>query len=81
MHSNRNVEASASHVECRNTMDYKGYRASMVCDAEDNIIVGRVLDIDDIISFHGESVSEFELNFHAAVDDYLAAAFSEQRQN
>lgn len=54
-------------------MSYKGYAASMVFDTEDKIIVGRVLDIDDVIAFHGESVSEFESNFHAAVNDYLAA--------
>lgn len=57
-----------------NAMSYKGYTASMVFDAEDKIIVGRVLDIDDIIAFHGESVAEFESNFHAAIDDYLAAS-------
>src|SRR5690554_2876571 len=56
-----------------NTMAYRGYVASMSFDAEDKIIVGRVLDIDDIITFHGESVSEFEANFHAVVDDYIAA--------
>ena len=56
-----------------NTMTYKGYTASMIFDAEDKIIVGRVLDIDDIISFHGESVSEFEVNFHAVIDDYVSA--------
>ena len=57
-----------------NSMIYKGYTASMVFDAEDKIIVGRVLDIDDIISFHGESVAEFEANFHAVIEDYLAAS-------
>ncbi len=57
-----------------NSMSYKGYTASMVFDAEDRIIVGRVLGIDDIISFHGESISEFESSFHATVDDYLAAS-------
>jgi predicted HicB family RNase H-like nuclease len=57
-----------------NSMSYKGYTASMVFDGEDKIIVGRVLDIDDIISFHGQSVTEFESNFHAAVDDYLTAS-------
>ena len=57
-----------------NSMIYKGYTASMVFDAEDKIIVGRVLYIDDIISFHGESVSEFESNFQATVEDYLAAS-------
>lgn len=56
-----------------NTMSYKGYTVSMDFDAEDKVIVGKVLDIDDIICFHGVSVSEFEVNFHAAVDDYIAA--------
>ena len=57
-----------------NTMTYKGYTASMIFDAEDKIIVGRVLDIDDVISFHGESVAEFESNFQATVTDYIAAS-------
>ena len=57
-----------------NFMTYKGYSSTMIFDAEDKIIVGRVQDVDDIISFHGESVSEFESNFHAAVEDYLAAS-------
>lgn len=57
-----------------NTMIYKGYAASMIFDAEDKIIVGRVIDIDDIISFHGESIAEFEAHFHAVVDDYIAAS-------
>jgi predicted HicB family RNase H-like nuclease len=56
-----------------NTMQYRGYVASMIFDAEDKVIVGRVLDIDDIITFHGESVDEFESNFHAVVDDYITA--------
>ena len=56
-----------------NTMSYQGYTASMIFDADDRIIVGRVLDIDDIIVFHGESVTEFESAFQAAVDGYIAA--------
>ncbi len=56
-----------------NTLSYQGYTASMVFDAEDKIIVGRVLDVDDIITFHGESVREFEARFHAVVDDYVCA--------
>ena len=57
-----------------NFMTYKSYSATMIFDAEDKIIVGRVQDVDDIISFHGESVSEFESNFHVAIEDYLAAS-------
>jgi predicted HicB family RNase H-like nuclease len=57
-----------------NSMTYRGYTTSMVFDAEDKIIVGRVLDIDDIITFHGRSIAEFERSFHAAVEGYLAAS-------
>lgn len=57
-----------------NSMSYKGYTATMVFDPQDKIIVGRVQDVDDIISFHGGSVSEFESNFHATIEDYLAAS-------
>ena len=57
-----------------NFMTYKGYTASMVFDVENKIIVGRVQDVDDIISFHGESVADFESNFHSTIDDYLAAS-------
>ena len=56
------------------SMIYKGYTASMVFDTEDKIIVGCVLHIDDIASFHGASVSEFETNFHSAVEGYRAAS-------
>jgi predicted HicB family RNase H-like nuclease len=59
-----------------NTMKYRGYVTSMTFDADDKVIVGRVLDVDDIITFHGQSVSEFESNFHAVLDDYIAACES-----
>jgi hypothetical protein len=68
------VSGEGRYQAMTNTMIYKGYAATMIFDAEDKIIVGRVLDIDDIISFHGESVPEFESNFHAVVDDYIAAS-------
>jgi predicted HicB family RNase H-like nuclease len=56
-----------------NTMTYRSYTATVEFDPDDRILVGRVRDIDDIVVFHGESVAEFELAFHAAIDDYVAA--------
>jgi predicted HicB family RNase H-like nuclease len=56
-----------------NTMKYRGYTARMTFDAEDKILVGKVMDIKDIIVFHAESVQEFETAFHFAVDDYIRA--------
>lgn len=57
----------------KNTMLYRGYTASLDFNPDDNILAGRVLDIDDIIVFHGESVAEFTRAFHEAVDDYICA--------
>ncbi len=57
----------------KNTMKYRGYTASLEFDPDDNILVGRVLGIDDIVSFHGESVATFTIAFHEAVDDYVCA--------
>ena len=56
-----------------NTIDYKGYTARMDFDVEDKIIIGRVMDIDDIITFHGASVTEFETAFKSAIDAYIYA--------
>lgn len=56
-----------------NKMTYKGYTAQMEFDTDDKIIVGRVIDIDDIITFHGTSVVEFETAMQTAVDGYLFA--------
>lgn len=56
-----------------NTMIYKGYTAAMAFDAEDKIIVGRVQDIDDIITFDAVSVAEFEATFRSAIDAYIKA--------
>jgi predicted HicB family RNase H-like nuclease len=56
-----------------NSMTYLGYTARMDFDVDDKIIVGRVVDIDDIITFHGASVPEFEAAFKTAVDGYIHA--------
>jgi predicted HicB family RNase H-like nuclease len=53
-------------------MTYKGYTARIEYDGDDQLLVGRVLGVRDIISFHGETVRETESAFHAAIEDYLA---------
>lgn len=54
-----------------NAMMYNGYAARIEFDAEDRIFTGRLSGIDDIVTFHGESVQELENEFYAAVDGYL----------
>jgi predicted HicB family RNase H-like nuclease len=52
-------------------MSYKGYTARIEFDERDNIFVGRVLGIKNIIGFHGETVSELRTDFEAAIDFML----------
>lgn len=54
-----------------NTMLHKGYTARVEYDERDNILVGRILGIRDIISFHGETVKQLRTQFEHAVKDYL----------
>ncbi len=52
-------------------MTHKNYAARIEYSDEDECFVGRVIGIRDIITFHGESVSEVRLAFQEAVDFYL----------
>jgi predicted HicB family RNase H-like nuclease len=54
-----------------NIMSYKNYTARIEFDGRDNIFVGRVLGLDSVVSFHGESVDELREMFQIAIDDFL----------
>ena len=54
-----------------NTMSYKGYTARVDFDERDNIFVGRVLGLRDIISFEGSTVASLRAEFQAAICDFL----------
>ena len=54
-----------------NTMNHKGYTAHIEFDERDNIFVGRVLGLCEVISFHGETVAGLRMAFEAAIDDFL----------
>ena len=54
-----------------NSLKYKGYAARIDFDPEDEIFVGRVIGINDVIGFHGESAKELKRAFKEAVDHYL----------
>ncbi|MFT3779592.1 MAG: type II toxin-antitoxin system HicB family antitoxin [Ottowia sp.] len=53
-------------------MNFQGYTARVEYDERDDILVGRVLGLRSIISFHGKTVAELRREFSAAVKDYLA---------
>ncbi len=58
-------------------IEYKNYLAELTLDTDDNIIVGRVVNTADIISFHGSSVEEAKSAFHDVLDTYLTTCKEE----
>lgn len=52
-------------------LEYKGYRAMVKYDAEDNIFVGEVFGIADSLNFHGTSVAELKETFEKSIDNYF----------
>lgn len=53
-------------------MRHKGYSAAIRYSEEDGFLVGRILGINDIVSFHGHSVEEVREQFAIALDSYLS---------
>ena len=53
-------------------LEYKGYYASVHFSAEDEVLHGKVIGINDLITFEGSSVRELKKAFRESVDDYLA---------
>lgn len=54
-------------------LEHKGYRAQVEFDDEDGIFFGRLVGINDSVSFHGETAPELRAAFREAVDDYVQA--------
>lgn len=52
-------------------MEYKGYHASMDYDSEENVLVGEIFGINDVVCFEGKDLEEFRTMFEKSVDDYL----------
>ena len=53
-------------------MEYKGYIGKVDFDDEAGIFHGEVVNLRDVITFAGESVTELRQAFQESVDDYLA---------
>ena len=58
-------------------MKYKGFEAAIEYDHDTRLLYGQILGLHEIVGFHGSSVDELELAFHAAVDDYLQDPLNE----
>lgn len=54
-----------------NTLSHKNFHARVEFDAEDDLFVGHIAGINDVVGFHGDSVDALKTAFREAVDDYI----------
>jgi len=52
-------------------LQYKNYYASVSFSAVDEVFYGKIIGINDLVSFEGSSVKELKTAFKEAVEDYL----------
>ena len=55
-----------------NLLHYKGYTGEVEVDAEVGVLFGRVLAIQDVVTFEGATVAEVTQAIRDSVNDYLA---------
>jgi predicted HicB family RNase H-like nuclease len=55
----------------KNLLNYKGYFGSLKFSDEDNVFHGRIIGINDRITYEGDSVQNLLWDFNSAVDEYL----------
>ena len=55
-----------------NIMTHDGYEAQVTYDEEAAVFHGEVVNLRDIVTFQGRSVTELKRAFKASVADYLA---------
>ena len=58
-------------VNMANVLSYRDFQGSIEISMEDNCLFGRVLHIDDVITYEGDSPQKLEESFKAAIENYL----------
>ena len=54
-----------------NVLEYKGYCGTVELSVTDNVLFGKVMGVNSLISYEGDSVQSLRKDFENAVDDYL----------
>jgi len=53
------------------SMKYRGYHGSVDVSIEDGVLHGKILFIDDLVTYEADTVPALQTEFRAAVDDYI----------
>jgi len=54
-----------------NAMSYKGFYGSVEFSDEDSVFFGRIIGINDRITYEGDNVKSLRKDFQDAVDEYI----------
>lgn len=54
-----------------NILEYKGYYGTVELSGADNVLFGKVIGVNSLISYEGDSVQSLRDDFQGAVDEYL----------
>jgi predicted HicB family RNase H-like nuclease len=61
-------------------LSYKEYIASIHFSSEDEVFYGKILGINDVVIFEGQTVKELKKSFKDAVEDYIATCIAERKE-
>ena len=56
-------------------LEYKGYYGTVEFSADDNILYGKVIGINGLISYEGDNVKNLKKDFEEAVDEYIELCY------
>lgn len=52
-------------------MEYKSYHGTVEYSEDDNLLMGKVVGVRDVLAYHGSSVQEIRQAFQSCIDGYL----------
>lgn len=62
-----------------NTLKHRDYWGTVEYSAEDECFYGKIIGINDLVTFEGTSVAELKTAFKEAVDDYLEMCAAQKK--
>ncbi|WP_447044048.1 type II toxin-antitoxin system HicB family antitoxin [Vreelandella sp. H-I2] len=52
-------------------LEYKGYQGAVETSIADGVLHGKILHINDLVTYEGETIAELKAAFEESVDEYL----------
>ena len=60
-------------------LKYKDYLGSIEFSAFDKVFFGKIVGIDDLVTYEGNSIESIKKEFRFAVDDYLETCLNSNK--